>query len=108
MRYIIQDFDDSYVNSHLRLFSLQKEKAAPPSPPFKARCVKAIHFKQFVSHSASLKPVDKRLMSPCKEEEEEVKDERMERGRAGRKDEGKPRCAASPQEITGLRVSFQR
>ncbi len=55
---------------------------------FKAICVKAIHFKQFVSHSASLKPVDKRLMSPCKEEE--VKDDGMDRGREGRKDEGIP------------------
>ena len=36
-----------------------------------------------------LKPVDKRLMSPYKEEEE-VKDEGMERGREGRKDEGIP------------------
>ncbi|KAG8008442.1 hypothetical protein GBF38_019600, partial [Nibea albiflora] len=37
----------------------------------------------------SLKPVDKRLMSPCKEEEE-VKDDGTERGREGRKDEGIP------------------
>lgn len=42
-----------------------------------------------MSHSASLNPVDKRLMSPC-EEEEEVRDDGTERGREGRKDEGIP------------------
>lgn len=72
------------------MFTQPKRIPSLSRAPFKATCANAIHFKQFVSHSDSLKPADKRLMSPCKEEEEEVKDEGMERGREGRKDEGIP------------------
>ena len=87
---IILDFvvlHTSNVKFTSKFILFMERKKQPPS--FKARCVKAIHVKQFVSHSASLKLVDKRLMCLCKEEEE-VKDEGMERGREGRKDEGIP------------------